>query len=196
MINILAIFLTLLFISSVFCVGVYNLSRHYIEILPNGEKKVRGFILKWWSYYIEKVEYYTNEYYVKEEYNYKLNDMFYRIPRLSNIPFANFTEKDISDAEKVLLCKIEIINGRIFFYIEKPHFELPEWVQKPLSSCPTCMSSFWGSILFFTFNYAFDNVFFFGGHQYTTFFWLYITFLVLLSQFNTILHKKTVKYVL
>jgi hypothetical protein len=194
MLTLFITFLILLLISGIFIVAIYNLTRHYIEIQPDGTHKVKGFILKWWSYFIETETGVKTMIFTGEQRDFKIADLKYKLPNLFS-KIKELTNEDIDKIERVLLCKIDYTGNDLVFFIEEPIYLLPEWVRKPLSQCVTCMASFWGTLLWVGFNYVFACPFFRGFHPCATFFLFYVVFIVVLSQITNILFKKTSKYV-
>src|SRR6185369_11016835 len=54
----LTFFITILLLigfSSLFILGFYKLTRHQLVVMPNGQLKTEGFVLKWWSEFWEDV---------------------------------------------------------------------------------------------------------------------------------------------
>ena len=188
-------FVIFLLLTSMTIVSFHLLSRYYIEVQPNGKELVKGHIFKWWSYYIERIKGYKTIFYINEELIKKEYDLQRLLPKVSAKSIDTLTDDDLQQIENVLLCKVNNRGTCLNFYIEEPIYYLPEWIRKPLSSCPTCMSSFWGTIIYVSFNYCTNWVFMWGNHPCKLFFLLYVIYVVILCLLNSVLYKKVVNYV-
>jgi hypothetical protein len=137
---------------------------------PNGKIKVIGFLPKWWSYFIEYKKGIKNIYYEGEAEQ----------AIIKNLPIG-FNMMPQEEVEQIIGCKFKIVNEDIFFFIEETDYVLPEWIRNPLSECPTCMASVYGSAIYFLFVYCVKDVFLFTNHAAAAFFLFWILFLVILS---------------
>lgn len=168
----------LIVLSSFFCSWWYQLTRHSLEMQPNGKIKVIGYLPKWWSYFWEyqtgiKKIYYENE---------GEKQMIKMLPEKWNlIP--------LTELEAEMNCKIEKTETHIYFYIEEPKYRFPEWIRNPISACPTCMGSIYGTAIYLMFCLSVKDVFLWSNHIYTTFFSFWIIFIITLSFGNTFLTK-------
>lgn len=73
--------------------------------------------------------------------------------------------------------------GRVMFYKEFPVYYLPKYIRKPLLECIKCMSSVWGSVIYWP-----VMISLFGFHAYLFFLW--IPFCFSLSWLNTFFYHK------
>jgi len=176
------IFLTsysLLLVLSSFCVSFWHqLTRHSKEMQPNGKIKIIGYLPRFWSWFWEyqigiKKIYYKGE---GEKEILKL------LPEKWNL-------MSLHELEAEMNCKIEKTETHIYFYITEPKYLFPEWVRNPISACPTCMASVYGSAIYLLFCYSVKDVFLWSEHPYTTFFLFWMIFIVILSFGNTFLTK-------
>lgn len=161
MIHFLIQFILWLLVGSLFCNGWYTITRGYYAQLPDYKKVKAGEIFGFWERFWEKQirvreiwitgdsaeKKYAELVYMKKD----LADKF----ELNGILFYAIEEIDINDiitVERLLNCKLKGGNaGGYLLYWEKPIFRFPMWIQKPVSRCPTCMASVYGSLLWLIF---------------------------------------------
>lgn len=168
----------LIVLSSFFLKHWHTLTRHQLEMQPNGEIKVVGFLPKWWSYFIEYKKGSKKTYYEGVAETAMVN----KLP-------SNWMDIPITDLEVEMGCLIEINEGEIFFYLQEPIYRFPEWIRNPLSECPTCMASVYGSGIYLFFVYCVKDVFSFANYATVAFFLFWFLFIVVLSYGTNFLSK-------
>lgn len=208
MIYFLITFILLILLGSAFIVQFYHLSRHYIIVQPDGSETIGGFILKYWSMFWERKTGITKLVYTTDSLEYKFNELNRLINPIGK-KFVLNTEKHsmallagetITPDEKdkiirILSCEIDVNERNYFLFIEEDIYYFPEWIRKPVSSCPVCMSSVFGSTIWFTFIYLSPHLFNWSAHPVKCIFLFYMVFLLLLSGVNSIIYKKTIPFV-
>lgn len=208
MIHFFITYLMLLLVSGIFISQFYHLSRHYKEVQPDNTVKVKGFLLKKWSMVWEyqkgaKKIYYSGEALI---YKYKLlEEMFSQLAHKFHLSLENkslvlnkgetLLKLDKSNFEKLIDCQYEINDDAYFLFIEEPIYLFPKWVRNPLSSCPICMSSVFGSFFWLSINYLNHNLFYWTNHKTVAFFLFWFIFIVVLSQLCAIIYRKTYEFV-
>ena len=199
MLTFLTSFTLLIVISSFFIVSFYHLSRHWTELTPSNEYVTKGdTFLKYWSIFFEKAVDTKQTYYKERALELKYESLLYLQPKiahklelsaekLSLIIKEPLTQDDILKMEAVLSCKVSGNDIAKFLYIEEIIYKFPYWVRKPLSSCPKCMATPFGTIIYFSVYHNFNN--------FLMKLFFYTIFVVVLSFVNRILYKETLKYV-
>lgn len=115
--------------------------------------------------------------------------------RLSLKLLKELTKKETEDFKAVLACEFLFNDENCFLYQERDVFLYPDWLRKPISACYVCMSSVFGSIIWWTFIYLQEGIFNWSKHPHKCYFLFWITFLVILSMINRIIGKKSYYYV-
>lgn len=193
----------LLLVSSICIVGFYNVTRHFTVTQPNGEITIEGDILKFHSIFWEHIKRVDKLYYSGESLEYKFFELQRLYPNIFNKlqlsennkslsakPTTILTAEDIFQIELILRVIVEFKEPDIYFlYTEEPIYYFPEWVRNPISQCPKCMSSFFGSIIWIGVNYLNHNLFNWTNHEYLGFFFFWFIFVISLSYINNYIHK-------
>jgi len=156
----------LVFATSFFILGWYTLTRHTLRLHPDGNVWSHGYVFSWWSEFWEQVVDQKKQYYQKDALSERYGMIVRERPSLGMalIPFEERMSFQIEDGytltekEQEYLQSIsagyEIKDGRILFLYElDPVYRFPEWVREPVSSCPVCMASVYGSVFWFLFNW-------------------------------------------
>lgn len=193
----------LLLVSSICIVGFYNVTRHFTITQPNGENTIEGDILYGWSLFWEHIKRVDILYYSGESLEYKFFELQRLYPNIFNKlqlsennkslyakPSTILTADDIFQIELILRVVVEFKEPDIYFlYTEEPIYSFPEWVRNPISQCPKCMASFFGSIIWIVVNYLNHNLFIWTNHKYLGFFLFWLIFVISLSYINNYIHK-------
>lgn len=196
----------LLILSSFFIVSFFHLTRNWIIINPDNSEKIEGDLLKYWSFIIEKKKKIKRIYYSGDALLNKMNmliKMNYSIASkfsLSPEKFSIILNESLSDKEKeeieiLLSCRSEWNDKNMFLYIEDVIYFLPKWIRFPLSQCVVCMSSVYGSIIWWTTILMNKNMFNWSNNLKLSYFVFWVIFVVILSQINRIVYRKTLEYV-
>jgi len=171
MINFIVFYFTMLVIGSIFCNGWYIITRHSIEDLENGTTKIKGMILKGWSYFWEQLDL-QNPYipifltgiYLEGKMPILMSNGNKLTMVDENTCLLSETKLDTkyidSQLQRYLLkCfekQAEDNKGWYYFlYREEPNYRFSELIRKPLSQCITCFASVYGSIIWFFFSWVF-----------------------------------------
>lgn len=200
-------FIILVLLASFFICSIYHLTRSWIEIQPNNKRVLKGYILKYWSFFIEMQKGVEEIIYNREALENKLNDLKMMLPNIGNkfslivvtstLTATGLSKEDIVKAEQAIKCRIvNPVDDYYIFYTEEPVYYLPEWIRKPLSSCPICMASPFGTIIWFSFIHLTRHPFIWSNYPHQCIFLFYIIFVVILSQLNAIVYRNTFEYVL
>lgn len=208
MIHFLITFILLILLGSFLIVQFYHLSRHYIIVEPDGSETIGGFVLKFWSRFWERKVGVRSVVYSGDSLEYKFNELNRRLnpigrkfvlnpgkKSMSLRPGETITPDEKDKIKKITPCELYVNGSNYFLLIEEDLYYFKEWVRKPISACPVCMSSVFGSIIWFTFLYLSPNLFSWSAHPVKCIFLFYIVFLLLLSGVNSIIYKKTIQFV-
>lgn len=196
-------FSLLALLTSLFINGWYKVTRHYIVVQPDNIETVEGYVLKWWSYWIEKVKRQKKVFYVTETLHNKYQELQRLLPKVSEKldwdghdylirkrGDLELTEEDFDKIERVLRVEIAKQSTLISFYIEEPIYRLPSWVRNPLSQCVVCMSSVYGSISYFAFVFLVNGAFDWTSHKKIAIIALYSFFLLILTVLTSFIARK------
>jgi hypothetical protein len=164
-------FLILTVISSGAIVGWYCVTRGEWTMTPDGKWKKTGMIFNFWSLFFEQYRKTQKVYYIGKPFSDKYalvskirpdlipgkycidileSDRSYLKSPLGKNPVE---EKDLNALKDLLLVEIEwdVENDRFRFYQDEPIYDWPQWIQKPLSSCPTCLAGPYGTAIWLVF---------------------------------------------
>lgn len=196
MLTFISTYLLLIFVGSFFCCGWYVITRSAEYIMPDGKKEYEEMIFGFWQRFFEKSLGYKKVHYRGEQLNEKLQTLYQYIPsfekRLKMNPEGYsllLVGEDLTRDEKKkiedLLNVIVGYNGNIFIYNNFVIYRFPSWVRKPLSSCPPCMASIYGSVVYFVFS---DVLNMFDSFKIQVILWL--PFCVAVALVNKIITEK------
>ncbi len=207
----LIVYVLLIFISGTFISMFYHLSRHWIEVQEDGKEKITGDFLFWWSVIWEHETGISSRVYMYEALEFKHKELNRILPAIGSklvvsdlfksflllLPEQSLDEKELEKIEKVLKVRIIKTPNREGYYLSsnQPTYLFPKWIRKPLSACPKCMASVFGSIFYFGFVWQVKSAFFWAEHINAAIILLYVTFVVVLSAINSVLSKTLTKYV-
>lgn len=187
--------------------GWWIVTRGSWEITPDGKWKKTGMIFKYWSLFWEQYRKTKDVYFAGEELIKKYNllkkvrpDLAQKLSLLhgSSDKWLNImvneplSDKDMESISDVLLCKIDINSSRrvLGWYVEQPVYDWPEWIQKPLSSCPACMSSVYGTPIWALFLKLQKDAFLWTNYPITAKICFWLIFLLTLATANSYVHQK------
>lgn len=195
------IFLILLLMSSFFICGLYHISKHHVVIMPDGKRKTQGEIFKWFSEFIEQyngyISYQYKEDQLEEKYRVliaadrKMKDKLIVGPeKMSLIVGHALTKEERQFIDDILQVKTRLNANVLFLFLDIPKYTFPEWIRKPVISCPTCMASVWGSIIWWVFVYLQQSAFAWSTHPDTAPLFMWPFFCISLSFMNYLWSKK------
>jgi hypothetical protein len=194
-------FSVLTVISSTAIVGWYLSTRGEWTITPDGKWKKTGMIFKYWSLFFEQYRKTKTVYYAGAGLREKMellgkvhpqitalledkNDSVYLLSK------DDLTATQLSLIKDCLLCGIEVVGKRIKFFAQEPVYDWPEWIQKPLSSCATCMAGPYGTAIWLVFLKLQRGAFDWTDSRLLAKICFYIIFLLTLASCNSLLSKK------
>jgi hypothetical protein len=162
--NLLQFFLTFLVltvISSGAIVGWYLVTRGEYATNPDGSPKKTGMIFKHWSIFFEQYKKTKTVYFegagLDERYAFLkkihplIADKVYEVTPIWLKEKTPLSDRELTLMEDCLLCKTHRVDDMIRLSIEEPVYDFPEWVQKPLSSCPACLAGPYGTAIWLVF---------------------------------------------
>ena len=169
MISFFILFGLMLLFSSFFIVGFYNITRGRWETKPDSSRVWKGKIFNFWHRFLQshtiKHEFYTGDEFFKVLAKLKPLLAGYEIKKV----FTNAVEVDAMSEQNYLVFKGQahnigiLVNGvpsddktrssvyfamQISAYKEVPHYKISRYITDPLGMCITCLSSFYGTLLF------------------------------------------------
>lgn len=163
LIQFLIIYFLLVMLASLIICGFYIVTRGEWYVLPDGTFKKSGMIFKEWSLFWEQYRKERKIYYAPGEAAQKWifltkvrealakeivwpgKDGYWR-----KMMDRNFTEDEITSLSDLLSCQFEKSPGMkcLRAYITEPVYVFPSWIRRPVSECPICMSSVYGSAFY------------------------------------------------
>lgn len=157
----LVIFGAMLFIGPHMMVGWYAITRGRTELKPTGETVRRGKLLMAWHFYWTRTHGHTTVRVEKESLkkiywllreNAQWEGRFYVNDSETQIIFMGKKENQLlemqMELEKISGCSVWPSENAVSFTKQIPEFVFPEWVRDPVSECPTCFASVYGSIFY------------------------------------------------
>lgn len=198
----LSSFFLLLIISPIVIVGWYAITRGRIEYNPDGTPYRTGKIFKGWHFMW--TQYKGVNMTLRGR---KLTDLYVKM-KDDGVAVDGFdcalesylTFKELSDVDrcyiqsKYKIFLLPILANGDNYQVKVLHkvFIFPEWVRDPLSECPTCMASIYGSFIWWLIQFVTEfNMFAWAGIWYgwtSVIFW--VGFCLGCAFLNTILAKK------
>lgn len=157
----LIVYFLLLLLASLVIIGFYIITRGEKLRQPDGSYARRGKLLKDWSIFWEQTTGTRRLYYQGDELQNKhkwLNDcnssLAMRLTVMQDQSSfkinGTIAPEEYSYLRDLLQCQVEIKDEYVFIYQDEPEYYFPEWLRFPLSQCPPCMASVYGSIIFWS----------------------------------------------
>jgi len=154
-------FIGLCLISSFAIYGFYTVSRGEWQLTPDGKYKKTGMIFKYWSLFWEQYRRSRTIIYSGDSLEKKYILLCKTYPGISeNLRLTTgglrnvnklITGAQVKLIEDLLLCKSQWDEDVLILTTEVPVYDWPEWLQKPISSCPPCMTSVYGTPIWLLF---------------------------------------------
>lgn len=148
-------YLLMVICGCLFTIGWYIVTRGEWYIQPDGKWKKYGQIFKNWSLFWEQYRQEKKIYYREEELKKKMDLLAKVRPDLYTVTSVwrgvarKLTKEDMPAIKDVLACEVKwVASDEFLLYLTEPVYTFPAWIRKPLSQCPTCMSSVYGSLLY------------------------------------------------
>jgi hypothetical protein len=186
--------------------GWYIVTRGYWYILPNGQFKKEGKIFKVWSLFWEQYREEKKIYYQHGELEKKYNLLKKIKPAISSKLFVHLngvclkmpqkfsenkiTDTELSDMSDVLACEIEVSDGEIYLYVNEPVYLFPSWIRYPLSECPPCMASVYGTAIYWFVVTQEKSLFLWASKENLAKWVFWVMFCLILSCLNKFIDKK------
>lgn len=149
-------------IASLMICGWHIITRGEYIVTPDDKWKRDGMIFRSWELFWERCVGKKIVYYEGEQLEKKFSLLGKVRPDISIKMRVDETmsclrvkwgeevsERDIDSMKDQLMCEIVDSEDRTvhLFQIE-PIYRFPEWVRKPISACPTCMASIYGTLFY------------------------------------------------
>lgn len=195
-------YLILIFVSGFFCNGWYIITRGAMYDMPDGTKKYEGMIFGRWQIFWEKILNTYKVFYNEENTFKKFIELQIQDKNIASkficegkTDYLFLTDKDISDKEflrmqHLLSCKIDVSGNMFSLYIEQYTYRFPIWMQKIFSSCITCYSSVYGSLIYCSFVAIQKNAFIWCQYKGVAYFIFWILFIISLSYVSPLFNAK------
>jgi len=200
--NILQFFLTFLILAVFGSLSIYGwfiCTRGEWIITPDGRWKKTGMIFKYWSLFFEQYRKTKTVHFIEEGLERKLDLLIKTAPliakkfKLRGVALQmmdnSISGQEIRQMEDLLLCKVKVVDDMFMLTTEVPVYDWPEWIQKPVSSCLTCMAGPYGTLIWLAFLKLQRGAFLWTDSPISAKIMLGVCFLLTLSCLNTILKK-------
>lgn len=199
----LLVFIMLVLIGSGAIVGWFIVTRGQWEVTPDGKWKKTGMIFKYWSLFWEQYrktklisvagEGLTQRYDLLKKTFPSIAQKFLHMGgglKLKDGNMGSISGSEVKQMEDLLLCKITWFQDTALLRMEEPAYDWPEWIQKPFSSCPTCMAGPYGSVIWLVFLKLQRGAFGWADYPIFAKFAFGCLFLLTLALCNTYLKQK------
>lgn len=161
----LCAYLAMMVIASILCCGWFIITRGELYIKADGSRAKYGMIFKEWSFFWErqsksdrKVYFSNDEWYEKWKLLNKVRPDLakkmrkYQLPEGDNrlgYTNATLTPEEVAMVEDALQCFLYPQgDDRYRAWVVEPIYVFPSWVRKPISECPVCFGSVYGSMFY------------------------------------------------
>lgn len=193
------IFLIYSILSAFFICGWFLITRGSLYLLPDGTLKKQGMIFREWSFFWER----TNQqviWFSKEEARLKFILLQKTRPDIAAKLTYNklghiwqdqwLSDNELIGMEDVLACRVEVRPDGLYLFVDDSQYIFPDWVRKPLSQCPPCMSSVYGSALYWFIVLQVKGLFSWSAKENLAKFGFWIIFCLILACYNKFLQQK------
>lgn len=193
-------FVTLSVLGSLAIFGWHIVTRGEYTMTPVGGWRKTGMIFKHWSIFLEQYKK-TKEVFFEYGGLREKHDLLKKIhPAIAGKLFYvhpmwlkqidPLSDREIEMMKDALLCKFSKSGDMIRLSVDQPIYIFPEWVQKPFSSCPTCMAGPYGTVLWLVFIELQRDAFAWTDHIIFAKIAFGMLFLLTLATVNTFISKK------
>lgn len=205
MLTFLLQFTLMVLLGSMLCIGWYVVTRGYWYKTPDDKFKTDGMIFKWWSLFWEQFPKEKEVFYKGDILNDKWNllkkvrpDLCakYRRSMLHEHTFQSILEnrieeKDLEAIKDALACEVRWDASNYFrLYQIEPVYRFPWWIRKPVSECPICYSSIYGSLFYWFIVYQVPGLFSWSSKEFLAKLGFWFIFCVILSGLNNYISQK------
>lgn len=189
--------------------GWFVITRGEWHMSPDGEWKKYGMIFRDWSLFWEQYRdtkkiYYigrplTDKYLLVSKIRPDLIPGKYCIDMLEHegyfkSPLDKFhvEERDLDALKALLLVEIEwdVNKKRFRFYQDEPVYTFPSWLRKPLSECPPCMASVYGSVFYWFVVIQVHTLFSWSSKEFLAKLGFWVIFCLILACANKFIDQK------
>ncbi len=196
-------FLILTVISSAAIVGWFQVTRGEWTITPDGKWKKTGMIFKYWSLFFEQYRKTKTVYYFGDGLQEKFEFLKKVHPKIvtGRLQYDQsriwahsgnvITPAELELIRDALQCTVAVgLKGELILSKQEPIYDFPEWIQKPLSSCPACMASPYGTAIWLAFLKLQRDAFVWTDFPLLSKICFYIIFLLTLACANSFIAQK------
>lgn len=182
-----------------FIMGWFIVTRSSIYINPDSSYTKTGMLFKGWSLYWERT-FDKRVWYSSDETRLKFKLLQKTRPDISaKLTFNKLgviwkdqpvSIEEIRGIEDVLSCRVHDRPDGLFLFDDIPKYLFPEWIRKPLSQCPPCMSSVYGSSLYWFIVLQVNGLFSWSAKENLAKFGFWVIFCLILACYNKFLQQK------
>lgn len=190
----------LLFLSGFINIGWYLITRGEKVQQPDGSFKVRGKLFRAWSLFWERTthikmvffkgDYLSDKWYLLQNTRPKVSAKLDITNERLNLQIKeplSYTEK--LTISEILNCGVLEKDGYLSLYQEEQVYYFPEWIRYPLSQCPPCMASVYGTLLYWPMIILQQDLFIWSQYPSLAAFYFWILFCTALSALNKMIYK-------
>lgn len=195
----------LILIAGFFCLGFYIITQHQKVLEPSGNYRFYGKIFKGWSMFWLK-EIGANKNYFEGEQLEKKRMEIERTHAKFRGQFFTFNGKSLQVKDGFVFYQEDLFNIEmtarvktewrvdvrcLFLYEPEPVYRFPEWVRMITGGCPPCMSSAFGSSVYWSVYLVQPSLYSWAYHPTIAAFVFWVGFCISLSCLNVLIFKKT-----
>lgn len=199
LLSFLIIFNLMTLLGGPFIMGWFIVTRGQTFIRPDGKKEKSGMLFKEWSLFLEQT-YDSIMWYSKDEAFFKFQLLQKTRPDIADKLTYNklgviwqdqpLSKQEITGMEDVLACYVSVKPDGLHLFSDNPQYRFPAWIRKPLSQCPPCMSSVYGSALYWFIVLQVKGLFSWSSKENLAKFGFWIIFCLILVCYNKFLQQK------
>lgn len=197
------IFFLLLLMASLSISGWYKITRHQIVVMPDGTYRVDGYLFKQFSMFFEQHKGFKAWQYKDDQLEQKYKTLIAAerkfkaklevAPEKQSLvlkPDQTLDSNERRYIEDITQARTFVNAEAVFLFLDTPKYVFPKWIRYPLSECPVCMSSVYGSLFWWGFVYFQKNAFSWSAHPTLLHWVMWPVFCVSLSFINYLWAKK------
>lgn len=195
-------FLVLIMLGACFIIGFYIITRGERIQQPDGSVVTTGKILRGWSLFWERQTGTTKVYFrgktLRDKFNFLVDCNAELGKKLGlqegdaslTIGAMTIASEDIRYIQDLLHCQVEVDSaGCLFLYLYEPTYYFPEFLRYPLSQCPPCMASVFGSLVYWGILLQYPEAFAWSNAPYFGIFYFWVFFCISLAAGNKLLYN-------
>lgn len=199
LLSFLTIFILMTLLGGPLIMGWFIITRSSVYVNPDSTLRVTGMIFKRWSLFWEgahdRVMWFS-----REETRLKFILLQKTRPDIAAKLTYNklghiwqdqwLSDNELIGMEDVLACHVDVRPDGLYLFVDDSQYTFPDWVRKPLSQCPPCMSSVYGSALYWFIILQVNGLFSWAAKENLAKFGFWIIFCLILACYSKFIQQK------